>query len=92
MLRAIVTYRRAAEGRPSPCRFFPSCSEYGYDAIALHGAARGGWLTVRRLARCRPFGPSGFDPVPEPRRHGGDRADDHRLRTSTVSTTTPEAP
>lgn len=67
MLRAILAYRRAFDGRPSPCRFFPTCSEYGYDAIALHGAGRGGWLTARRLLRCRPFGPSGFDPVPEPR-------------------------
>ena len=66
MLRAIVGYQRAAEGRPSPCRFFPSCSEYGHDAIMTHGAGRGLWLTVRRLVRCRPFGPSGFDPVPLP--------------------------
>lgn len=68
MLRSIGWYQRAFEGRPSPCRFFPSCSEYGREAIAVHGAARGGWLTVRRLSRCRPFGPSGFDPVPLP--HG----------------------
>lgn len=66
MLRAIVWYQRGAEGRPSPCRFFPSCSEYGHEAIRVHGARRGLWLTVRRLLRCRPFGPSGFDPVPIP--------------------------
>jgi putative membrane protein insertion efficiency factor len=66
MLRAIETYQRAFEGRPSPCRFFPSCSEYGHEAIRVHGAGRGLWLTTRRLARCRPFGPSGFDPVPLP--------------------------
>lgn len=66
MLRAIVWYQRAAEGRPSPCRFFPSCSEYGREAIEVHGATRGGWMTARRLLRCRPFGPSGFDPVPLP--------------------------
>lgn len=66
MLRSINWYQRAFEGRPSPCRFFPSCSEYGREAIEVHGAARGGWLTVRRLSRCRPFGPSGFDPVPLP--------------------------
>jgi uncharacterized protein len=67
------TYQRAFEGRPSPCRFFPTCSEYGREAIEVHGAGRGLWLTVRRLARCRPFGPSGFDPVPvcprAPRQH-----------------------
>ena len=64
MLRAIVWYQRGAEGRPSPCRFFPSCSEYGHEAITVHGARRGLWLTIKRLVRCRPFGPSGFDPVP----------------------------
>lgn len=67
MVRVIVWYQRAMEGRPSPCRFFPSCSEYTRQAIDTHGAWRGGWLGVRRLLRCRPFGPSGFDPVPEPR-------------------------
>jgi putative membrane protein insertion efficiency factor len=70
MLRAIVWYQRGAEGRLSACRFFPSCSEYGHEAIAVHGAGRGSWLTIRRLLRCRPFGPSGFDPVPcEPNAH-----------------------
>jgi uncharacterized protein len=64
MLRAIGWYQRAFDGRPSPCRFYPTCSEYGREAIEAHGAGRGLWLTVRRLARCRPFGPSGFDPVP----------------------------
>jgi uncharacterized protein len=71
MVRAIDWYQRAFAGRPSPCRFFPSCSEYGREAIETHGAARGGWLTVRRLSRCRPFGPSGFDPVPLPRHRAG---------------------
>ena len=69
MLRAIEAYQRAFEGRPSPCRFFPSCSEYGHEAITVHGAGRGLWLTTRRLARCRPFGPSGYDPVPLPHAH-----------------------
>jgi putative membrane protein insertion efficiency factor len=67
MLRAIYGYQRAAAGRPSPCRFTPSCSQYGREAIAVHGAGRGAWLTVRRLLRCRPFGPSGYDPVPDGR-------------------------
>lgn len=64
MLRAIEAYQRAFAGRPSPCRFFPSCSEYGHEAISIHGAGRGLWLTARRLGRCRPLGPSGYDPVP----------------------------
>ncbi len=66
MLALIEWYQRATEGRPSPCRFFPTCSSYAHEAIHVHGATRGGYLTVRRLLRCRPFGPSGFDPVPAP--------------------------
>ncbi len=46
------------------CRFEPSCSRYGIEAIRIHGAWWGLWLTARRLLRCRPWGPSGFDPVP----------------------------
>jgi len=46
------------------CRFQPTCSNYGLEAIARFGACRGGWLTLKRLFRCRPFGPSGYDPVP----------------------------
>ena len=76
MLRAIAAYQRAFAGRPSPCRFFPTCSEYSREAIETHGAGRGLWLTIRRLARCRPFGPSGFDPVPLARPHTHTRACD----------------
>jgi putative membrane protein insertion efficiency factor len=67
LIRMVLWYQRAFEGRPSPCRFTPSCSTYAREALELHGTGRGLWLTVRRLLRCRPFGPSGFDPVPEPR-------------------------
>lgn len=74
MLRAIAAYQRAFDGRPSPCRFFPTCSEYAREAIEAHGSTRGLWLTVRRLARCHPFGRSGFDPVPPAGSHRPCRA------------------
>lgn len=58
-------YRRLTVGRPSPCRFDPSCSTYALEALERHGAARGSWLTVRRLGRCHPWGGMGWDPVPD---------------------------
>ena len=63
-MRWIIAYQQAMDGRPSPCRFTPSCSSYALEALELHGTRRGLWLAVRRLLRCRPFGPSGWDPVP----------------------------
>ena len=49
---------------PPVCRFTPSCSTYALEAVERHGAIRGGWLAAKRLMRCRPWGGSGYDPVP----------------------------
>ena len=65
VVRAITFYQRARAGRISPCRFYPSCSEYAVEAVTVHGAWRGGVLATRRLLRCRPLGPHGVDLVPE---------------------------
>jgi len=48
---------------PQACRFYPSCSEYSIQAFERHGFFKGGWLSVRRLLRCHPFNPGGYDPV-----------------------------
>ena len=61
---------RGYQGAISPglgnlCRYEPSCSHYAYEAIERHGAIRGVALAARRLGRCRPFGSSGYDPVPD---------------------------
>jgi len=50
---------------PPRCRFYPSCSSYGLEAIQLHGAIKGSYLTIRRILKCHPFHEGGIDPVPK---------------------------
>ncbi len=64
-LKAIRYYQRSiSPGLPPGCRFQPTCSQYGYDAIERHGVIKGVFLTVWRLTRCNPFTRGGVDPVP----------------------------
>ena len=66
VLRKLIRgYQVLSANRPPSCRYYPSCSAYAIEAIERHGAARGSWFAVRRLARCHPFGGHGVDPVPD---------------------------
>ena len=64
-LALLRLYQRAiSPSMPPSCRFVPSCSEYTYQAISKYGVIKGGWLGLKRLLRCHPFHPGGYDPVP----------------------------
>lgn len=69
VLRALIRgYQLIASPLVGPrCRYLPTCSEYAAQAVSRHGSLRGGWLALKRIARCHPWGGSGYDPVP-----GGD--------------------
>jgi uncharacterized protein len=59
-----VWQRTFSQVLPPSCRFTPSCSQYGVEALQKYGAWKGGWLTLKRIGRCQPFNPGGYDPVP----------------------------
>jgi uncharacterized protein len=65
LISMIHGYQLARSGRPTGCRFVPTCSEYAVEAIQAHGALRGTAVSARRLARCHPWGGHGIDPVPD---------------------------
>ncbi len=69
MKRVAATLIRAYQVSISPllapsCRFHPTCSQYAEESVLRHGLMRGGWLAIKRLARCHPWHPGGYDPVP----------------------------
>jgi len=51
------------------CRFYPTCSSYAHEAVGTHGVIKGGWLALRRIGRCHPWHPGGYDPVPDAHDH-----------------------
>jgi uncharacterized protein len=66
LLTVLSFYRRHISPRlPPSCRFTPTCSQYTYEAIERFGAAKGSWMGLKRLSRCHPFNPGGYDPVPD---------------------------
>ncbi len=74
LLRAVIRVYQwvLAPALGANCRFAPSCSEYAYEAVGVHGALKGSWLALRRILRCHPWGGWGYDPVPPRSSHACD--------------------
>jgi putative membrane protein insertion efficiency factor len=64
MISLVRAYQLARSGRPTGCRYLPTCSEYAMEALQGHGLVRGSWLATRRILRCNPWAGHGIDPVP----------------------------
>ena len=68
IISLIQGYRRFISPMfPPTCRFQPTCSTYALEAISTYGTVKGGWLAIKRILRCHPFHPGGYDPIPPPR-------------------------
>ncbi|HZV56156.1 MAG TPA: membrane protein insertion efficiency factor YidD [Sphingobium sp.] len=80
LLILIARFWQAVPSRilPPSCRYMPSCSQYAIEAVERHGAIRGGWLALKRLLRCHPWGGHGYDPVPDRRGEPTTRRHHHR--------------
>ena len=79
-LLALIHFYRAAISplKPPTCRFYPTCSAYGLEAIQRFGAVKGSWLTIRRILKCHPFHPGGVDLVPE-KKDKSPKTDEHNI-------------
>jgi len=88
LIKVIGAYRRFVSPLlGAHCRFYPSCSAYAQEALAMHGLARGGWLAIRRIGRCHPWNPGGIDHVPpaSPERAVSRRARGRRAESAVPS-------
>ena len=93
LLAAVRFYQRAISPvLPPRCRFEPSCSAYAAEALEVHGAARGSWLAVKRLAKCAPWHPGGLDLVPARREAPGTDRAGHSSSPSAQSSAAPAEP
>ena len=63
-IKLIEVYQFFSKFKPKVCRFYPTCSQYTKEAIIKYGVLKGGWLGIKRICRCHPFNPGGYDPVP----------------------------